>query len=316
MPVPSSSIKLSTLPSLKERSSPDSFYLSTLATSRLPGYSRNMSHLIPTPRTDKNGVTSIRHMKPEAGSETKGRSIPLVKSTSPSADTIVIDDLIDLVFGDEEGVDRESAHQELSAIHKHSPETFPTLLKLSAVGTDRAHTLLREQVVRTVSTLSMSRGIYGKRDNWDSSEATTCQRLSPNRLRQAWNCGNVMEETGNADYSAIPGRFERVIAKELPKYIPNLDTETADDSVWRGIAAFTLTDIVYDPAHYDTPAQKKAAERKYQRDAKKFIEYAGKHKDINTVVRLAIERDTLDVADLKSLIAAGSVAPSLAEGAL
>ena len=65
-----------------------------------------------------------------------------------------------------------------------------------------------------------------------------------------------------------------------------------------------------------TISEKKAHQREFYREAKKFIPYAGKHKDIGLVVRTAMERKTIVVSELKEIIAQGNVAPSIRDGVL
>lgn len=54
-------------------------------------YSQHMSNLIPTPRTDKNGRTVIRHMKPEPTAKSASTIPPLTLNTTTDRNALILD---------------------------------------------------------------------------------------------------------------------------------------------------------------------------------------------------------------------------------
>lgn len=279
-----------------------------------------MTHLIPTPQTDKNGVTSVRHMKPVAGKKNSRAHLPVPPAPVRQQVTELSDEqFMEFIYPDREFTPEESAEtlRELSILRELNPGIQPVLEQLLSTGSETAHALIRGDVDNSVQSLIRARAVYGDRSNWDTIASSTSERLTPLELRQTWNCGNVMEESGQDHRkSVIPGRVENVIQKELKLYNPRLDPEKASDQYWRGVAAFTITDVLWEPKGAPTNEERRTLSKAFNRDVRDFIPYAGKHKNVGLVIRTAIERNTINVADIKHFINVTKDAPMLRDGAL
>lgn len=279
-----------------------------------------MSHLIPTPITDKNGVTSIRHMKPVTGQPIKGRAIPSVVSQTtklPTREELSIDQLIELIYPGitHDADDAETIARELGVIREVSPDASRLAEDLILTGTPTAASLIRKQLDSRVSSITYSRKSYGDRNNWETTLKATAS-LEPTRLRRFWNCGNVMEESGFTSDTGVPGRMSNVVDQEFRRELPKFDSDSTDDKLWRGVAAFTIVDLFCRPKDELSDKENAAVKREFYREAKKFIDYAGKHKDIGLVIRTARERETLVVSELKDIINQGNSVPAMRDGAL
>lgn len=274
--------------------------------------------MIPTPRTDKNGVTSIRHMKPVSGSAPQRNGFPPATALTGNGGNKQgsVDSLVHLIYGDKSHKPEElsDARWAVGEFQKASPRVAELMGKLLTEGTETGHGVIRERVINTVAMMSAFKTEDESRFEWKLKSIRSA--IDEDELRRLWNCGNVMEECGSAENVVIPGRVGRVIEKELPAYYPRTDLTELSDEMLRGVTAFTITDIT--PARDESLDQKTktAVEREYCRNAKKFIDYAGSHPDIGLVTRIAMERRTLDVSVIKKIIKDGEKNPSLRDGLL
>lgn len=277
-----------------------------------------MSNLTPTPIVDKNGVASIRHKKQVTDQSVSGRTIPPVATPVSIAEyePLSIEQLIDLIYPNrpESPSDDETIARELNIIREVSPDAIRLVEELIPSGTRTGADLVRNRIGDLVGTITYSRKIYGDRGNYQQT-LNTAATLDARELVRVWNCGNVMEESGFTDDMGVPGRLRNVVDQEFRRELPKLDFENLTDRFWRGAAAFTILDKEYATAGLDDK-EKAASKRDFYRESKKFIDYAGKHKDIGLVIRTAKERDTLVVSELKEIIDRGNTAPSMRDGVL
>lgn len=278
-----------------------------------------MSNLIPTPIVDKNGVITTRHKKQGSAKTLKKGTIPRVAakgSSTVSSTTVDGEELLGLLYPDmtSELSDREHVLASLKLIQQHSSDELDLGLELIRTGSPTASALVRKEIDFNVMSVNILRG---REDRFNYEEnVRVSAKLDPITLHQAWNCGNVMEESGFTEDTGIPGRMKNIARQELKRELPKLNLETTDDSLWRGVAAFTIVDQYDDSKESMTPKQKSAVKIVFYREAKKFIDYAGKHKDIGLVIRTAKKHGTIVVNDLKDILARGDVAPAMRDGVL
>lgn len=277
-----------------------------------------MSNLIPTPIVDKNGVQSIRHKKQTTFQPLAGRHIPPVSSpaTITGHSTLSTGQLIDLIYPNRTDFPSDAATitSELNMIRKVSPEVLRLVEELIPAGTTTGASLVRLSVDNVVTRITYSRKMYGDRSNYQDTLASAA-RLDAQEVSRVWNCGNVMEESGFTRDTGVPGRLRNVVYQEFRRELPRLNVENPTDRFWRGAAAFTILDKECDITGMDDK-EKTAAKREFYREAKKFIDYAGKHKDIGLVIRTAKKRDTLVVSELRDIIDRGNAVPSMRDGVL
>lgn len=274
-----------------------------------------MSHLIPTPRTDKNGVTSIRHMQPVVEKKPLRSVIPVVSAPVGDARTET-ERLAALLYPDETDPQHDSLLLDIEVIRKEIPGFLDGAERIFSGASETALSLFRERVTDVVARYKIMGSDYRWRTEWKRTLDHFREDVSPNDLRRLLHCGNVLEETGNTDRLNIPGMVSNVVLKEMHHYDIHFDANNVSDQQWRGIVAFTLTDLTHVSMPGLDPKQDRLKERAFNRETKKFIAYAGTHKDLNLLVRTATERKTLNVGELKQIIAAGKAAPSLSEGVL
>lgn len=280
-------------------------------------YIRHMSSLIPTPRTDKNGRTVIRHMKADA--KRIGSKLAHAAPVLPNQETQV--SLIDLVemadtnrrMPDFSPVSKEIKVQAATLLHEIVPDAAPLLTRLAEIGTPTAVSLACEAYDHSLSSIvyafgldkpQLSTGNTEHEANRTAIEYVKKHTLS--QMRSAWNFGNVMEDLGTADpatTSFVYGRYRQVVEKEVKRYDSRFNPEKASDNYWRGIAVFTATDV----EDYSPEGEIRA---------KAFIKWAGKRKDIALITAIAKERETVDIETIQQVLDAGNDASALMDGAL
>lgn len=103
------------------------------------------NHLIPTPRTDKNGRTTIRHMKP-AAVPAASKSIPMPTMNGPEEDRWQRQSVINVVTGHfrNYGSAEDNAERFAQALDALSSED---LLKLKDIG-NHLHDMLHNRSIR------------------------------------------------------------------------------------------------------------------------------------------------------------------------
>ena len=282
-----------------------------------------MSNLIPTPRTDKNGVTTIRHMKPESTGSRSPRPFPRVAAAAPAPEKpLTTEETLELVFPngypDPYRGDTTAMTRSIEFLKQHSPETLPAVVTMLNSGAESAQADVRRRFQIIVASLAqaMHSRLPGEGDTqFNRSVSSYLHKAKPNQLREYWNCLNVMEESGITD-DTIPGRLDNVIRQEFKRELPKLDTDNQNDTFWRGATAYTIIDLFPHTTDDMTPRERYSVVREFYRNSKKFIDYAGKHKDISLVISIARELKTIVVSDIKNIIAQGKATPVLGDGAL
>lgn len=105
---------------------------------------------------------------------------------------------------------------------------------------------------------------------------------------------------GNGAGEAI---LDRRMNDFVPLLFPPLRGPLRGDSYWRGVVAIFLAT----PEGMELPALK---------DQQAFIEWAGKHNDVKTIIDVALERKTYNVETLRFLVEENGSHKAVREGAL
>jgi hypothetical protein len=116
-------------------------------------------------------------------------------------------------------------------------------------------------------------------------------------VRLFWHCGAVMEE------ALIHEDSNSDVAHALS--ILNLEGDPAlseHDWYWRGLSALAITDLWIHEGS--------------TRENADFIEFAGKHRDIGSVIDTAVLRGSLNVGLLESVLSQSTKTPALRSGTL
>lgn len=160
----------------------------------------------------------------------------------------------------------------LEAMHQRDERTLATLERLLTTGSESAKKEVAVVVQRIISILRIDRSF--EKDAVPADFRTNMLRI--------WNSANVHNESGTTN--PLDNLFEDLV--ELEAIIPELDESNGNadrDSYWRGESALAITRVLIDPE--DT-------ERRSQ--VQTFVEWAGNHPDIRSVIDLAIDRQSID----------------------
>lgn len=275
-----------------------------------------MSNLTPTPRTDKNGVTSIRHMKPVGDTPVRS-NIPTVRVMTEriTARNFVKKKLLTMAaqtrFITEKEIDAA-----IKMMQEANPLLLPTAHRLMTTGTEKsmldadgfflraAHDLAYE--IRKMPTVGNRKWTNNK-----IPDALTGMML--NNLSMRSNALILWEELGHErsewqDEESYLSWTNSTLS--VAEFNVEKAAEPKDDWYWRGLGALALVQLATDHEIYYTQRERIA-------QVNGFIEYVGQHDDVSSVLEFAIARDLIDADALRSLTEQGeSGTPSLSEGIL
>lgn len=242
--------------------------------------------LIPTPRTDKNGVTSIRHMKPETAPSAASRNLPAVAlPASPTAPVELTDEqLIALV--DPDSSIPEGIGTYLDILREDNPDTLPYVSQLLTTGSQIARdTTLNEFSV--ILNKIADHYVYEFEDWRVRSEDLRSPHLE-DVLSLTWTAANMADELPSYRDELSPRNALREIATIHSSHQRHYDQSqrTMEPAYWRGITAIHLSGLPY----------------RAKSNTVKFIWWAGRHENIGAVIKLASERKTIDVETLSGLL--------------
>lgn len=271
------------------------------------------SHLIPTPITDKNGVTTIRHMKPDASASSKPSSIPPVSLAAnvqePAYKEGSVEHLTELIYGEYS----PDALKLVEFMYDDDRETIPLAIRFLTTGGETAKS--RARAVLDTALNEIGNAFNNREDDEDDFWRDDCHNawspLIKHRIASAWNGGNVLDDftEQGGDYWN-PYKLDNRIS-ELDSHLNPLamyGDRSGDDNYWRGLTATALTKV---------PVLMTKTQETDNIKLKKFVLWAGGHKDLNRVIRTATERQNLDATDLHAIMEEqDKLVPSLREGAL
>lgn len=162
--------------------------------------------LVPTPRTDKNGWTVIRHMKPQSDAPTSTKAIPPVTS-SPEA----------------------KMQAKVEKVLGKAPEEMVDLAqRLMTTGTATG----QQWVLKPIGAYHFGQSAQRKFNRITESDETPEEVMIT--MRELWNAGNVSEETGRV------GEVDFFKDGDFI-YLEHSSREVFTDAQWRGYAALRLS---------------------------------------------------------------------------
>lgn len=259
-----------------------------------------MSSLIPTPRIDKNGVTVIRHMKPDvSGASSVSLPAVVLPAAAPAGPTN--EDIRRIL--DPDSAVHGRFEEPLNLLREENSKTIPLIGDLLTTGNDDGKRLVAE-IFRT--SLCVIRDIHEYSDDENDWRADAAEWLSPElegKLVRAWVIGNISAQKGLAINDAAFREMDRTArhthdSHELRTIKPQ---QTTSKVYWRGIIALAKSGVRMMDDH---------------RDTSRFIQWAGEHEDIQPVITLAAQRNTLDVETLEGILADQNPSSPVRDGVL
>lgn len=190
----------------------------------------------------------------------------------------------------------------LSRMHDDNSGTLALFIKCMTTGSENSkdcvNLLIREMIqkVRKADELTAQDGLCLTDDDYQSWYPT-----SHIRVLQLWNTYNVLDEAGiQDDTGEIMDSISYIAGGMNHEYEEDL-RELLRDKYWRGVAAVSATRV------YGASTS----------DSREYRKWAGEHPDVGSVIQIASERDTLNVATIGAVLDArkSSIKP-LQEGVL
>lgn len=257
--------------------------------------------LVPTARVDKNGRTVTRHMRVESGVSKKTKAIP-VPSVTVEESTAYPEALIESIGSSFTALSTsDNFRRYLLEIHAHDPSVLPVAATFLSTGSEIAHKLTKKMIWETIK--DMIANDYVDNDGVripNFRRWSDLYQLTQARLASAWSLGNVIAESGMAVEPELTLKATVEYAYYLEGHTRH-DKLPGDTAYWRGVAALTLTDIV------------NGSKNSY---ISEFIEWAGNHDDIGSVMTTMIDRKTIRVEVLRGVMEQTEITSPLSRGIL
>jgi hypothetical protein len=268
------------------------------------------SHLIPEPRTNKNGVTSVKWVAPDetAPASTKRLPAPGVvkqRALEPHEDNEV---MIGLVYGSSESdVPRNSMPEIMDVIRQDDPTVLPFVHELLTTGTKTGQLMVKAAFRDDVSGIAGALSERGRDENWMDMCSWGTDITSA--AMRGWSCGNVLEESGLEVTESLAratrnGVYKIDSTRMAQDGWERFGLSPTNTEYWRGVTALKLS------------GSKNTMLVALDGEDMDFIEWAGKHDDIALVISTAMERRTINVETLKHITDNDSVISEMREGIL
>jgi hypothetical protein len=246
-----------------------------------------MSNLIPTPRTDKNGHTVVRHIKADTSTTVSKKllSVPQLAQAAPAG--LTNEEISSLI--DPQALIPKGLSTYLDLLRHDNPKTLPLIGELLTTGNKTGRKLAARKFTSMLNEIANS---------YTANPAKWSRRLSRNfgspmiesEIAKNWAIGNVAEELGigmssDRDYHNLHGPVSNTHFLQQSGTTNSASMTTA---YWRGTIAFNQTAIGW-----------KEGDKK---KIKAFISWAGDQENLQTIIDLASERNTLDVHTLTGVL--------------
>jgi hypothetical protein len=207
----------------------------------------------------------------------------------------------------------------LSNIEGLDEDTLPLLVRLLTTGSQNAREDVRKAFVATAASFQTAfdeaehthgQGDWNEyEDRWDRFLDGYERPFIRNRLLEVWNAANVIDETGsNVIIRDIISGMDK-LAILLKSVNPDCDDAASTDRYWRGLAAIAVS-------RDGLPHLTEKGWVKLDVAVPGFIEWAGNHEDIATVIDVARERDSFDRGLLEGILVEQGDKTALSSGVL
>lgn len=264
-----------------------------------------MSNLVPTPRTDKNGRTVIRHMKQEGRntSSSLAAAAPSLQHSKPPMSDAEFLYYLDSKNGQYQEHD-DYYQRALQKIVEFSPTVKEDVVALYEMGNEKGSLAVLELLQENLDTI-----VY----QWTRNQIVASRvdgmehHLSlKESLSVYWSVGSLSSEADKTFYSLSSGVRQAV---ELHKALSSDDStkQTEDDlPYWRAVSAATLI-MGYESRVDLTP--------ELIRERREMVEWLESKEYLGDIIRVGLERGLKDMDSIKTILESDSPA-SLSSGAL
>jgi hypothetical protein len=213
-------------------------------------------------------------------------------------------------------VEHDEMLEALKLLRQDHPATVPTIKRLMSTGTPKARELVASTMNRNFSFITEARKWEDRDPEWKYRVELVWNPNGVLSLLRSWVLGNVLDETGGvyADELLLAGvdaAAHGMTTSGFPSAV-----KKGTESYWRGLSALYLSKVVFRADKELRARAQSKARYDFYAQVDEFVEWAGAHEDLNTVIDTAKEHKTIVVADLKDIIAQAEATPSLAKGVI
>ena len=208
--------------------------------------------------------------------------------------------LIGTIYGTaSDDFDPRQVKECLKLLRKDNRAAVLLIKRLTHTGSATAREMVAAKLRSVFSEIEDARSHQETDEYWRYRCEHAWSPVLGRDLRGKWNVGNVIEETGG-DHdkdelaSSVAQTAHTLSASEYPMTI-NPDT----NAYWRGLAALSLSKVFY---RTDKNLRQRAqAKARYDYDGiiNEFVDWAGEHSDITSVIETAKKKRTIEVSRLQ-----------------
>ena len=267
-----------------------------------------MSNLVPTPRVDKNGRVTTRHMKPESTPVSTPLSVS--KPTLGGSGKQTMSDKEFLVYLDPNNrdyVEHDEYQNALQDIMEHSPSVMDDVTALLKLGNENGSFAIRAFLQENLDTLVYQYTYRGERiteriDGYEDSTDSLKEALSIH-----WAIGSLSAETDSFFNSFNTGARAAIeVSRSIRSDYGDRDYDS-DVSYWRAVGVTALLTGPMTKAEYRSEDQ--------ARKSRELVQWMEPMEYLGDIMRVGMERRFKDVESIKAIL--DSDAPSsLSSGTL
>lgn len=264
-----------------------------------------MTHLILTPRVDKNGRVTNRHMKPAETDSVllSGLPAPVIASNvvaSPSSELEDVE-MLRFLFPDDPEIAsntpfiNDAYAEALNIIFEQSPEAKEKIISLMEIGDEggssSALKFFKESLDTVVYNIQQRNDLTKRMDDMAGHTATFGEALV-----RTWAIGSVRSEIGNS-FPFNDGQLASKINQgHISLHGTNHKSESAyadDRGYWRAMVSVCMTDPYL---FWDQPSDHQIE------DIREFLVWASTKDYLGDIIRVGTERNTRNVEHIRSIL--------------
>lgn len=257
-----------------------------------------MSNLIPTPRTDKNGRSVVRHMKAELTTSQPRTPMPTVGILAQHISDR--DALHSYFMKTWKSFDGEELTEALKLLQGRSEGILPMLHNYLTSGNSSTHAYIDGHIGASIMELIKAMGRSSYDPDWQDHCGDILSPRFRTRTSRLWHALTVADESG----------YEWNDVEELARWtrstqsliVYNVDLPQ-EESYWRGMTALALLQL-------RTGNEILWNEKDLIEQIPGFVELAGTHDDLIRVMAVAVPRYLIDADAIRDILRQQDDTPS------
>lgn len=260
---------------------------------------------MPTPRVDKNGRLTTRHMRPEEEAAPASLNVPKPSLGTSSKPPMSDKEFLAYLDPDNKNYEHPMYQDALYSIAEHSPNVIEDAMALLELGNEAGSKSVRDLLEENLNTLvfqaTQQRVVSSRIDGYEDSTDSLKEALAIN-----WAVGSLSSEAPDQFLYSVDHGIRKTLA--LHNYTKQESSEReydSDLSYWRAVGA---TAILISP-NVDDMDDKEILK------ARELIQWMETKGYLGDIIRVGVDRGLRDVESIKGILESGTPT-SLSSGAL